>query len=395
MRRTAAILAILAAGTFYTPVNIRAAVVYRQGEGWSTEAPGDESSAVESTASAQMGKAEQLEKDGDTARAIGAYKGLVRKFPNSLTAPKAQLKTGELLEAAGSYEAAFDAYGKYISKYPRGDDFETAVAGQFRIAKLFLEGERKRVFGVKTFSSMERAQTMFEAVVKNAPFSKVAAQAQFYAAQAMERQGKDNEAVTAYGAVISRYPGDPVAADAQYQVGYIYFHQHQTGVNDPAVATKARESLEDFIARYPNSEKVPQAKENLAAISTGRTKGLLDIGKFYDKTKNYKAAVIYYNNTIKQDPTSDDAAYAKKRIAELSDLVGEDALKPAPSRAETGPRAAAHRRAQAQVDTASRPDFVGPPVAMPEETPPPKPKLRTSPESTGPMPQPVEPALPQ
>jgi outer membrane protein assembly factor BamD len=395
MRRVAAILIILATGASFSPVNSRAAVVYRQGEGWTSEAPGDESGAIESTASAQMSKAEQFESEGDTGRALGAYKGLVRKFPGSLTAPKAQLKVGQLLEGAGDAEAAFDAYGKYISKYPRGDDFDTAVGGQFRIAKLFLEGERKKVFGVKTFSSMERAQTMFEAVVKNAPFSKYAAQAQFYAAQSLERQGKTAEALTAYEAVISRYPGDPIAADAQYQIGYVYFKQRQDGVNDPAVATKARDALDDFIARYPNSEKVPQAKENLAALSSGRTKGLLEVAKFYDKTKNYKAAVIYYNNIIKQDAGSEDAAYAKQRIQELRDLVGDEVLKPGPEKAETGTRAAARRRAQAQIDTVSRPDFVGPPVAVPEQTPPPKPRLRTSTGPSGPMPRPVEPALPE
>jgi outer membrane protein assembly factor BamD len=349
-----------------------------------------------------MTKAQELENNGDTGRALGAYRGLVKKFPNSLAAPKAQLKTGQLLEASGDAEAAFDAYGKYIAKYPKGDDFETAVEGQFRIAKLFLDGERKKVFGVKTFTSMERAQTMFEAVVKNAPFSKFAAQAQYYAAQALERQGKTDEALKAYEAVITRYPGDAVAADAQYQIGYVYFQQRQAGVNDPAVAMKARESLEDFIARYPDSEKVPQAKENIAALSGGNTKGLLDIAKFYDKTKNYKAAVIYYNNIIKNAPGTDDAAFAKQRIAELRDLVGEEALSPGPEKTETGARAAARRSAMARVDTVSRPDFVGPPVAVPEQTPPPKPRLRTSSPSSltspgpeEPLPAPLEPALPQ
>jgi hypothetical protein len=67
-----------------------------------------------------------------------------------------------------------------------------------------------------------------------------------------------------------------------------------------------------------------------------------------------------------------------------------------PEKTETGERAAERRKLQAKVDTASRPDFVGPPVAENKEniqTGPPKPKLRTSSDSLGPVPA-VEPPLP-
>ena len=49
---------------------------------------------------------------------------------------------------------------------------------------------------------------------------------------------------------------------------------------------------------------------------------------------------------------------------------------------------------QARVDTVSRPDYVGPPVVVPEvETAPGKPKLRTAPDGIAPVPA-VEPPLP-
>src|SRR5438105_2773821 len=73
-----------------------AAVVYRSGEGWTVE--GEEGSAVEATAGAQMKKAEDFEHGGDLKRALHAYRGLVKKFPNAAVAPKAELKVGELNE---------------------------------------------------------------------------------------------------------------------------------------------------------------------------------------------------------------------------------------------------------------------------------------------------------
>lgn len=385
------VLASLAACLSWSP-RAAATVVYRAGEGWSTESPNEED-PVEKTASAQLHKAEDSENAGDARRALAAYRGLLRKFPKSGVASKAQLKIGEMAEKTGDYDLAYDAYHSYLTKYPKGEDFDHAVEAEFNIGRRFLEGERKRVFGVKTFASMARAQQIFESIVRDAPFSKYAALAQFYVGQSLEKQDKTTEAIGAYQTVLSKYPGDPVAADAQYQIGFVYFQQARSAY-DKAAANKAREAFEDFLAHFPASEKVAQAKENLKSLESRETTGAIGIAKFYDKQKNYKAAVIYYNEVIKQQAGSPDAELAKNRIEELKNLVGEDALRPGPEKTETGARAQSRRKLQAQVDTASRPDFAGPPVVMPDEVAPPKPKLRTSPENIGPVPA-VEPALPQ
>jgi outer membrane protein assembly factor BamD len=146
---------------------------------------------------------------------------------------------------------------------------------------------------------------------------------------------------------------------------------------------------------------VPQARENLKSLQGGQTKNALSIAKYYDKQKQYKAAVIYYNDVLQQQPGSADSEVAKARIAQLKELVGEDSLRAGPEKAETGEKAAARRKLQAKVDVASRPDYVGPPVKLaqqptaPVETAPGRPKLRTSSDTIGPIPAGgVEPPLP-
>ncbi|MDQ3622356.1 MAG: outer membrane protein assembly factor BamD, partial [Verrucomicrobiota bacterium] len=181
-----------------------------------------------------------------------------------------------------------------------------------------------------------------------------------------------------------------------YQIGYVRLVDFRKGSYDQASAQKAREAFEDFINRYPDSEKVPQARENMKQLEGGQVKGSLEIAKFYEKTKQYKAAVIYYNDVIKQQPGSAESTVAKERIEELKQRVGEDALRAGPERAETGARAQARRKLQARVDTVSRPDYAGPPVNVPEppvETAPARPALRTTPGSLDPVP-PIEPPLP-
>jgi outer membrane protein assembly factor BamD len=397
--RKAHALILFAAGACLLPSRRAAAEIeYKAGVGWSVvDSEGTE--AVEGTASAQLDKAEDFEKAGDYRHAMAAYYDLARKFPRSGAAPDAQLKAGDMAVAAGDYDRGYAFYNEYLTKYPKGDDFDQALEGMYNIGQKFLEGAKRRLFGVKAFPSMARAQQIFESIVKTAPFSKWAPLAQFYAGQALEKQGQPDEAIAAYEEVISRYPTDPTAADAQYQIGYVYMVESRTAY-DQAAATKAEDAFEDFLARYPTSEKAPQAQDDMKTLQARENSNAVTVAKYYDKKKNYKAAVIYYNEVIKEQPGSPDAKDAEARIAALKAKVGEAALEPGPEQTETGPKAQEQRRMQAQVDTASRSDYLGPPVAeptpapAPDETAPPKPELRGSPDDMNPVP-PVEPALPQ
>jgi len=375
-----------------------AEVDYSTETGWTT---GDASSqsASEATASAQLVKAQRLEQAGQYHEAMIAYYTLVRKFPRSGAAADAQLKAGDMAVQAGDYDRAYGLYNEYLTKYPKGEDFDTALQGMYEVGQKFLEGARRRMFGVKTFPSMVRAQEIFENIVKTAPFSKWAPLAQFYAGQALEKRGQPDEAIAAYEEVISRYPTDAAAADAQYQIGYVYLVESRTA-QDRSAADKAQDAFEDFLARYPTSEKAPQAQDDLKLLQARQDTSAVQVAKYYDKKKDYKAAVIYYNEVIREQPGTPEAKAAEERISELKAKVGDAALEPGPEKTETGATAQAQRRLQAQVDTASRSDYLGPPVAqptpppVPDEPAPPKPALRTSPDDLSPEPPAVEPPLP-
>ncbi len=348
-------------------------------------------SAEESSASEGLKAAEALETKGDLPAALKAYRAVVKKSGPTNAAGKAQFKIGQILERQGDPDEAFKAYSTYTEKYPRGSEFDTVIQAQFGIAKSFLNGQKKKLLGVPVGKSYDRAQAMFGEIVKRAPFHHLAPMSQFNIGQALEKDGKSMEAVAAYQEVVTRYPGDPVADDAHYQIGYVRFHESQQGSYDQADRQKARDSFEDFLNRYPSSEKAAQARQNIQALSNVDVKDTADVARYYDKMKNYKAAVVYYNEVIRLAPSGTETDYAKKRISALKSLVGAEALRSGPEKAESGDMALARRHAQSKVDVASRPDFNGPPINYPFAPIPGsgRPPMRTSP--LGPL---VEPALP-
>ena len=245
-------------------LRVDAAIIYKSNEGWSVE--GDPSSQVESNAAEQMRKAEDFEARGDTKSAYESYLALVKHFGLSVLAPKAQRKVGMLLERGGQYDKAYDAYSTYLQKYPKGEDFETVVESMFKIGKLFLDGEKKKVFGIKFAPSMDRAKEMFEGIVKRAPFSKLAPLAQFNIGQALEKQAKFGEAIASYNSVVARYPNDPVAVDAQYQIGYVRLRDfHGRGKLRPGRCRQGARGVRGFHQSLPGQRKSrPGAREHEA-----------------------------------------------------------------------------------------------------------------------------------
>ena len=60
-----------------------------------------------------------------------------------------------------------------------------------------------------------------------------------------------------------------------------------------------------------------------------QTSSSFQVAQFYDKQKKYRAAAIYYNEVIRQQPGSKESEEAKKRIDQLRAKLGDTALQPA------------------------------------------------------------------
>src|SRR6266576_1726740 len=118
-------------------------------------------------------------------------------------------------------------------------------------------------------------------IIRTAPYDKYTARAQFDLGRAREKQNQNEAAIAAYQSVVEKFPDDPIAVDAQYQIGYIWSKASANGTYDPAAANNAKIAYEDFLARFPNSEKAQQAKQNLKHMERKQTSTAYDIAKFY------------------------------------------------------------------------------------------------------------------
>ncbi|MBA2243007.1 MAG: outer membrane protein assembly factor BamD [Chthoniobacterales bacterium] len=348
-----------------------AAVVFRPKEKIRYVAPGEEEINGNAQQLFQIGQT--AENSGDIERAIKAYRAIVRKYPRDTLAAGAAYRFAVLLEKNGEYLKAAEAYRVLAEKFPRSANFNEAIEAQFRIGEMYLSGKKVKFAGIPVKSGLENAITIFAGIVRSAPYGKYTARAQFNIGRATEKRGNAEAAVAAYQAVIEKYPEEPVAADAQYQIGYLWMTAARTGSRDAKAYNNAKLGFQDFLFRYPKSEKAAQARENLRLLATKETSNAFQVAKFYDKQKNYKAAVIYYNDVIRQQPGSPPADQAQRRIAELRAKVGDAALQPAALTAATARPPKSSMAATSNTDGGSGGGV---------------PSMRTSPGDVAPLPPP-------
>src|SRR6059058_5496548 len=383
-----------------------ASVIFQPGKKAKYVVPGEEEISGNAAELFQIGQT--AEKEGNTKRAIKAYKSLVKRHPRDTLAAGALFRAAELQEQRHDYLRAAESFRQLVEKYPGSPNFDEAIEAQFRIGEIYLTGKKLRILGIPVASSLERAVIIFASVVRTAPYGKYTARAQFDIGLAREKQGANDAAIQAYQAVVDKFPNEPIAVDAQYQIGYIWFHASRTGTKDIAAASKAKTAFQDFLFHYPNSEKAAQARADLGLLEQKQTSSSFEVAKFYDKQKYYRAAVIYYNEVIRQQPGSTESDRAQKRINELRAKVGEAVLQPAFSTAEAGKKkGAANQARQAKSGSRAKPGSANneAPLPSPEadvSLPPPAslaPDTTTAPEplpappSTGPSSAPPPPEV--
>lgn len=323
MNRRLGLLLIVAACVVLFPFRAPAPLYYVPGEGWYYEMFGQNARWQRPRAKEQLDVAEQAFTKSDFNTTLHAAHRVLRVWPLSDYAPDAEYLIGRCLEASGNDEAAFKAYQNIIEKYPRSSHYEEVLWRQYEIANRFLGGEWFRIWGyIPLYPSMDQTAQMFDKIVNNGPYSDVAPHAQLRIGAAREKEKDYPEAVKAYATAADRYYNQPtIASDALFREGLSYARQAAKAEYDQNTAVLAIERFTDFITLYPDDRRVSRAEKAIAWLKAEQVRGNFEIAQFYQKSKKWNGALVYYNEVLQLDPNSPYAASARQRIEALKPLV--------------------------------------------------------------------------
>jgi outer membrane protein assembly factor BamD len=323
MNRRFVFLVLLVTLAALLPFRSPAPLIYVPGEGWYYEPAGQGGNWQRARAKDQLDVAEQSFTNRNYNITLHAAHRVLRVWPLSDYAPRAEYLIGRCLEAGGKDEAAFNAYQDIIQKYPKSGEYEDVLLRQYEIGNRFLAGEWFRLWGyIPIYTSMDETAKMFDKIVNNGPYSEVAPHAQLRMAAAHEK-GKDYaEAVKAYETAADRYHDQPeIAADALYREGISWQKQAATAEYDQSTAGQSIAAYTDFMTLFPEDKRVPAVQKSITSLKSEQVHGNFIIAQFYENSKKWAGAVVYYNEVLQLDPNSTFAAQARQRIEALKPRI--------------------------------------------------------------------------
>lgn len=350
------------------------------------QAPGaTERQAQEAQAAALLSEARAAQNAGKSGRAQSLYGSIVKQYPFTTAAAEASYANAVLARADSDVPTAFDTFQKFIDDYRSSPRFNDALQQQYELAEEARGGRRQRALLILPVKmGGEDVIELYQKIIKNAPFGKLAPLAQFSIAEIYQDLGEKDKAVLAYQLVADNYPNTKQAGEAQFRIGSIS-SVAATRSEDKSNLVATRDALTSYMATNPKGERSGEAELILQQVNAAEATQSLQVGKFYQRMGKPKAAAIYFNEALKygSPEVSTEARELLAQLAAVDPDAVADAQKGQPGQDYTAPGAR---------DLKNRDDYVGP--LSPELTRlSQKPKMRAGDDNFLPIPI-QEPALP-
>lgn len=256
----------------------------------------------------QMNEAAKSFEAGYWREACKLYDTIVRSYPFSIEAPRAQENLAKIMEKRGKYENAFTEYCYLLQFYPEAAPVNDILTHMYAIANWN--------FGKKRFS---HATKLFTTIATIAPGWERAADVYFKIGLAELAQKNYYEAADAFDTISVVYSKSPLAAAALEKHSIALYALSLKYKEDESIQRRALAvTISALKNGNPNSPDRDIISKNLQELSYRRDAKAFAIAKFYD-TPRYKAEtrIAAYEDFLRKCPSASQATEARRRLEEL------------------------------------------------------------------------------
>jgi len=272
----------------------------------------------------QLEHAFDLKERGRLRTAARQFNALVHQWPSVDEAAEAQLALARVLRERGRYERAFREYQYLIEHYAGEFSYKTVLAEQLETARSVMEQRRGTFLFLPGFESPERALPLFNIVIENGPSWSEVPEIRLLIGRIHEDARDYGDAVAAYEEVIVHHGHHDVAREAIFRKGIVLDRIAQRNPRDARRTHAAMQALFAALREDLTTEQAEEARARIRDLRKRLEYLLLDKADFYERRgRNPGAALMYYEDFLRQFPNSDQEAFVEERIASLQALLAE------------------------------------------------------------------------
>ena len=223
----------------------------------------------------------------------------------------------ELLLCKRQFIKAVRTYDKFLGKdYQDSELYEAALRRQFSIAKAFLAGQKKSVFGIFKMKAHAEGIKIMERITERADDREIAVQAAVTVAKYYENKRKFSPAYLKWSEISWQWPTGEIAKDALLGMARCKYAAYKGPNYNAANLRSAKSYYTDFKARYPEAAEELGIDKTLKQIDEQLAHKQFNIGRYYQRTGNRQAANLHYDMVIQNWPESDAAQLARQMLGE-------------------------------------------------------------------------------
>jgi TolA-binding protein len=262
---------------------------------------------------------------GDVPQAIAQFEALTADPAAGRSAEDAYFRIAGLQAGLGQWEAAREAYERFMRAFPRSGRFAEALFGR-GVANYHLwqpetigdfdqvlerypshavaeQASYMKVMGLYRLGRDAAAMVAAQAFIDRYPQSTLVPRVVFWMARAHYNAGRYAEAERDFLAFAAAYPAHPLADDAVYRAGLSAVHGK--------AYVRSNEIFAGLFKNYPASPKVPEAR-------FAQADALVQLGKFAE-------AILIFDEIVNRYPQAElvGAAWGRKGDCQFA-LAGDD-----------------------------------------------------------------------
>ena len=166
------------------------------------------------------------------------------------------------------------------------------------------------------------AAALFDEVERQHPYSPWARRAQLMSAFAYYAGGNYNQSIQSSTRFLSIHPGNADAPYAYYLIAMCYYEQISDVERDQAITLQAERALNEIIRRYPRSEYAADARLKIDLVRDHLAGKQMEIGRFYERTGQWLAATLRFQEVVEDYQTTSHAPEALFRLTETHLALG-------------------------------------------------------------------------
>ena len=181
-------------------------------------------------------------------------------------------------------------------------------------------------------SAYLKARLSFQTLINTYPDSDMAPEAYMAVGDSFYDEGGTENLLMAedqYKNFIIFFPTNPRAADAQMKIIALNHKMMHSPDRDQKNSYKAQDAIRTFLAKFPDSDYVPIARQYLLDVQENLAKGDLGVGQYYEEKNNFAGARGRYQEIIDKYQSfsqMDEVLFRLAGVQEKSENIEEAAI---------------------------------------------------------------------